>query len=77
MIVAEPPAPLQCQTEAARFASTSDHLAELHRQLRRRAVVDAIRLLVAGDRAAALAVMDDALRAQAPLTYRPARLVAA
>ena len=55
---------LQAQTEARRFATTDVGTHGEH------AVKEAIRALVRGDRAAALAVMYAGLAAQAPLTFR-------
>lgn len=60
---------LQCQQEAARFASTPATVDEL----RRKGIRAALASLRAGDRAAALEAMFDTLSAQAPLSFtRPA-----
>lgn len=59
-------AALQCQREAARFASTPATVDDL----RARAVRSALRRLRDGDRDGALAAMYDGLAAQAPLTFK-------
>ena len=64
---------LQCQVEAARFASTADVIDEIRATTAR----TAIRLLRAGDRPGALAAMYEGLAAQAPLTFKPPTVVTA
>ncbi|NUO57273.1 MAG: hypothetical protein HOV78_11445 [Hamadaea sp.] len=59
-------APLQCQVEAARFASSSTTVDAV----RHRTVREAVRQLRAGDRAAALQAMYAGLKLQAPLSFR-------
>lgn len=58
---------LQCQREAARFASGPDRVEELTRIGRQAA----IRHLLAGDRPAALQAMYDGQKAACPLTFTP------
>lgn len=58
--------PLQCQVEAARFATRRDRIDEV----RATAIRVAVAHLVAGRRAAALDEMLDGLALQAPLTFR-------
>lgn len=60
-------APLQCQVEAARFASTAETVDELGAKARRKA----IERLRDGDGAGALAEMYAGLKAQAPLSFTP------
>lgn len=57
---------LQCQEEAARFASGDSQVDEL----RHVAVRAAVRRLVLGDRTAALQEMYAGMAAQAPLTFK-------
>lgn len=58
--------PLQCQQEAARFASTTTTLD----RLRSDTVRAALDHILHGDRAAALRTMYTGLAAQAPLTFK-------
>lgn len=60
-------AALQCQVEAARFASTTATVDEL----RGKTVRAALGHLRAGDPAAALAAMYAGLALQAPLSFKP------
>lgn len=60
--------PMQCQREAARFASRPDKVDEIRRTTNRTAIV---RLREDGDFAGALQVMYDGLASQAPLTFKP------
>lgn len=60
-------APLQCQAEAARFASRTTGVDAV----RQRAVREALRQLRAGDPDTALQVMYAALKLQAPLSFIP------
>lgn len=59
-------AQLQCQVEAARFAS-GDQLVD---EIRTATVHAAVRRLVLGDRAGALQEMYDGLARQAPLSFK-------
>lgn len=63
-------APLQCQREAARFATRDLPVDEV----RRRTNAEALELIVAGDREGALEVMFAGLKRQCPLTFNPKEL---
>ncbi len=61
---------MQCQREAARFASTVERVDEI----RRLAIRTAMDHINAGEPAAALQAMHDGQKAQCPLTFNPAPL---